>query len=459
MDNSKNMCYTICDVKEPVLGISYSYKVNHMKLYIADKLKQLRIAKNLTQEQLAYNLGVSAQSVSRWENDNSYPDIEFIPEIARFFGVSTDELMGVSRAFREAKFNEEWEIFRIKQEDADTAIDRLRKIHRDFPEKPQPLVRLLLYLSEDDGENYAEQRELTEKLLKMETASQSDRDYAKKWLIMSAPESDLPELLTSFATGEDMRREALLDARCGFGSKGAGEMDVQTAGNGYKQYYLLSLIYGIFRRLAHVQDHPSQEEAITDCERAVRRKLELINLFAGTSGMNLVSGDGEPDLWYSERVDAGLRLSCYCASTDRKEEALYHLEDTTRLFERFYSMPEGTKLTFRCPEMDRLSLTWYTGVRNPEDVKNFKDGLVLCKRSEETFFSLPMYYDRKDGMEEFDHNVECPVWDMYPLEAEQGWEWFDPIRDNPHFKALVARMRHFVIPVSPDEQKSFPTPL
>lgn len=71
------------------------------------KLKQLRTAKNLTQEQLAYNLGVSAQSVSRWENDNSYPDIEFIPEIARFFGVSTDELMGVSRAFREAKFNEE----------------------------------------------------------------------------------------------------------------------------------------------------------------------------------------------------------------------------------------------------------------------------------------------------------------------------------------------------------------
>ena len=40
MDNSKNMCYTICDVKEPVLGISYSYKVNHMKLYIADKYQQ-----------------------------------------------------------------------------------------------------------------------------------------------------------------------------------------------------------------------------------------------------------------------------------------------------------------------------------------------------------------------------------------------------------------------------------
>lgn len=430
-----------------------------MKLYLAENLKRLRTMKNLTQEQLADELGVSVQSVSRWENDNSYPDIECVPEIARFFRVTTDELMGVNQTFREAKFNVEWEIFRTKQEDYDTAIDRLREIHRNYPEKPIPLVRLILYLLESGENNYAEQRALTEKLLKLETASQSDRDYAKEWLILNAPESDLPELLTRFSTKQDMSREALLDARCGFGGKGAGEMDIETAGNGYRQFYLLSLLHGIFRRLTHVQDHPSPEEAIADLERAVRRNLELINLFSGTSGMNLVSGDGEPDLWYSERIADGLRLSCYCASTDRKEEALSHLEDTTRLFERFYSMPEGTKLTFRCPELDRLSLTWYTGVRNPEDVENFTDGLVLCKRAEETFFGLPMYYDRKDGKEEFDHNVECPVWDMVPLEAEHGWEWFDPIREDSRFKACVERMRRFVVPVTAGGEKTFPEPL
>ena len=117
-----------------------------MKLYLAENLKRLRTMKNLTQEQLADELGVSVQSVSRWENDNSYPDIECVPEIARFFRVTTDELMGVNQTFREAKFNEEWEIFRTKQEDNDTAIDRLREIHRNYPEKPIPLVRLILYL-------------------------------------------------------------------------------------------------------------------------------------------------------------------------------------------------------------------------------------------------------------------------------------------------------------------------
>ena len=56
-----------------------------MKLYIGDTIKRLRQQNGLTQEKLAEKLGVSFQSVSRWEGGTSYPDIELIPEIARFF--------------------------------------------------------------------------------------------------------------------------------------------------------------------------------------------------------------------------------------------------------------------------------------------------------------------------------------------------------------------------------------
>lgn len=59
------------------------------------KIKELRVAENLTQEKLAAELNVSFQSVSRWENGISTPDISLIPIIARFFGVSTDYLFGV----------------------------------------------------------------------------------------------------------------------------------------------------------------------------------------------------------------------------------------------------------------------------------------------------------------------------------------------------------------------------
>lgn len=55
-------------------------------------LRQLRIDKNLTQEQLAGMLGVSAQSVSRWECGNTLPDVLMLPEIAKLYGVTVDDL-------------------------------------------------------------------------------------------------------------------------------------------------------------------------------------------------------------------------------------------------------------------------------------------------------------------------------------------------------------------------------
>lgn len=47
-----------------------------------------------TQEQLANHLGVTYQAVSKWENDLSIPDIQIMPEIAKIFRISLDELMG-----------------------------------------------------------------------------------------------------------------------------------------------------------------------------------------------------------------------------------------------------------------------------------------------------------------------------------------------------------------------------
>lgn len=55
-------------------------------------LRRLRLDKNLTQEQLANILGVSIQSISRWECGNTMPDIMLLPEIARLYGVTIDDL-------------------------------------------------------------------------------------------------------------------------------------------------------------------------------------------------------------------------------------------------------------------------------------------------------------------------------------------------------------------------------
>lgn len=58
----------------------------------SQNLRRLRSEKGLTQEQLANLLGVSPQSVSRWECGNTLPDVMLLPELARLYGVTVDDL-------------------------------------------------------------------------------------------------------------------------------------------------------------------------------------------------------------------------------------------------------------------------------------------------------------------------------------------------------------------------------
>ena len=51
----------------------------------------------LTQDALAERLGVTAQAISKWENDQSCPDITMLPKLAEVFGTTTDALLGISR--------------------------------------------------------------------------------------------------------------------------------------------------------------------------------------------------------------------------------------------------------------------------------------------------------------------------------------------------------------------------
>lgn len=55
-------------------------------------LKRFRLSKKLTQEQAAEKLGVSAQSISRWECGTTLPDVTVLPEIARLYCVTIDDL-------------------------------------------------------------------------------------------------------------------------------------------------------------------------------------------------------------------------------------------------------------------------------------------------------------------------------------------------------------------------------
>lgn len=411
-----------------------------MKLYIANNIKRLRQAKGLTQEQLAECLGVSFQSVSRWEGGSSYPDIELIPEIAAFFEVSTDVLMGVEKATMEKKLAEDHR--RLRNDDFGSGEERLafiEEMHRRYPHDAETMIALIYALSSYPN-RFDEMKRLIGEYMNHPSAEKAYIDQCVRLLIAAEKEEKLPELLEKYAAEEDMSREALLAYR-------AWDRDEPDNRRKYRQYSALTSLYRFFNQPFGRRFSTDAFIYSPDAESAVRRQLAVINLLTGTEGMNLVTGDGEADLWYSDRLGSGFHLAGNCALAGRREEALSVIESVVSLAEKFYSMPEGTTLTFRCPELSELYAAFSYGVRNPDDVHDFSENLHRCMREEGTFFGVDLKYNRRNGDEEYDHNVECAAWDIIPLTDTEEWSCFDSIRDDERFRACVRRMEKFIIRV------------
>ncbi len=60
---------------------------------LSENIKKLRLARGISQVELARALSVSKQCVSNWENDNIQPSVEMLVRIAKFFNTSTDYLL------------------------------------------------------------------------------------------------------------------------------------------------------------------------------------------------------------------------------------------------------------------------------------------------------------------------------------------------------------------------------
>lgn len=65
---------------------------------IADKIKSLREARDMTQTTLAKTLGVTRSGINAWEMGISVPSTHYIVELAKYFNVSTDYLLGIEKS-------------------------------------------------------------------------------------------------------------------------------------------------------------------------------------------------------------------------------------------------------------------------------------------------------------------------------------------------------------------------
>ena len=121
-----------------------------MTLSIGDNIKSLRRAQNVTQEELSLALGVSCQSVSRWEMGICYPDMELLPCIANYFGVSLDTLCGMEELRSQDTLNAIFTTAGEMRRNGDRAgeIALLRDAVRRYPHNEGLLSELAIALTD-----------------------------------------------------------------------------------------------------------------------------------------------------------------------------------------------------------------------------------------------------------------------------------------------------------------------
>lgn len=186
-----------------------------MRLSIGENIKRLRRERDITQEQLAEILNVSCQTISRWETDACYPDVEMLPIIAEFFKTTVDKLMGVDEILVKSKISKYLSDYKkaINRGDVYECIRISREGVREFPNNYELLNKLMeaLFISGDSDGGLPEWKE---NMLK----------YDKEII-------ELGERITKYCPDQNIRLEATIRLafnHCEHGRKNEGKRIYET---------------------------------------------------------------------------------------------------------------------------------------------------------------------------------------------------------------------------------------
>ena len=140
-----------------------------MNVKIGENIKRLRKERDMTQEQLAAELEVSFQAVSRWELGTTYPDIGLLPVIAGCFDVTVDELLGVDAERQEEEIQHIREqIFELSHEGkVYDAMCLLREKVKEYPNNAELLYNLALYTARYEDEDHEKMLEYAKEAIEI----------------------------------------------------------------------------------------------------------------------------------------------------------------------------------------------------------------------------------------------------------------------------------------------------
>ena len=371
-----------------------------MELLFAKRLRVYRLKKDMTQEALAKAVGISPQSVSKWERGDGYPDITLLPKIARVCGVTVDMLLGNDAETIEEDIGSFFERVRSEQKmDEEERLALGLAYAKKYPDRDAVLHEvcwILMWLPESKRKPHLPFLwEVCEKIMSISTV-QTYRDAALEILCRTCPDTQFEKWHDMCARMYDAYEGEVLEKRL---------MEQQR----WEEYRIRNAVNKI-HLIIHFLQRPSCCWGEPENQRAWN---------AWRAGIIESFGDnGEvPEGWIGYYAVHQFYLASSHFGCGDFEEGWRTLEKCFALFERWHAIPDGTALDLGHP--------WFF-----RGVKALKNAWNLL---------LP---DGKEEYSNYCHAFTAQRDFLYTcMTMTKNWEQFDPVRGEERFQMLVRRAK------------------
>lgn len=390
-----------------------------MNLNFGENLKKLRRSLDMTQDELAEALGLSIQAISRYETQAAYPDIEMLPVIAGYFGVTVDSLLGVSGEAKERRRGE----YRMKagaEKNPEKRLEILKKWCSEFPDDWEAINFAIITIGDipKERQNLTELRRLAEKSVKLCTdplwrgnlihrylRAEPDESVAMKFIDENNYEYDMSKmrLMTEYYTDRDETKTRALNQSI------------------YQESISEAMRFmTLFRYGGDVRD------AIESCELA----LDFLTKLSHNPCLT------KPDMWISDKIMALLRLSNNYLFFDETENGYKALDAAVTLIENALSLPDGSDISYGSPKFDMLDATTQkcVNVTLMNEELSAVYGFVLDMNVKD----FPI--DKSLLPDNYVNQVMCAN-NYRTIIAAPRWRNFVRYKDDPEYQKYVKRIK------------------
>jgi len=394
-----------------------------MNLEFGKNLKALRHQKDLTQDELAQKLSLSVQAISRYETGAAYPDIEMLPVIAGFFGVTVDKLLGISSEARERRMDEyDTELRKITDRKERLAL--LRKQHAEFPDA-WGVVSDMVYEMTFIPECLDEMRKIVDDALKNCNDNLWRENMIFSYIKSESNEDRANAFIEKHASRYDMRKIQLLDDRY------SARREYEKLKSIRQKLMFDELEHSLFRLTERIDG-----DIVISCDNCLQ-VLSLIEHFSGNHDHT------KPDMWTNIKLQVMLRLANNYFMISKENDGFTILEEAVQLFENLFSLENGTVLTYGFSKFDKLSavtekevfyqITEFSGMIAKSMMMNLTYQTPIGPVNEEATYGYDME-GFKRNMVFSDHTYENVL-------KHAGWDGFAKVKDEPGYTALRERAK------------------